>query len=104
MRFKSEKDAHEHVKNTENRREQVTPRSLALIPAAAARYKLRVCHRRRRKKTEGIGDSFFFFFFPFLVQSPPPRSTFPRVARVAALGTLSFGLEMFSSPAATFAS
>lgn len=73
-RFESEKEEREHVKNTENRREQVTPRSLALIRPRPS-YKLRVCHRRRRKRTEGIGE-FLFFFFPSLparVQFPSPR-------------------------------
>lgn len=79
-RFKSEKEEREHVKNTENRREQVTPRSLALIRPRPS-YKLRVCHRRRRKRTEGIGEFLLFFSLSSLpLAFNFPLLAFPRAA------------------------
>lgn len=87
-RFKSEKEEREHVKNTENRREQVTPRSLALIRPRPS-YKLRVCHRRRRKRTEGIGE--FLLFFSLLSPSRSiSLSSRSHVQRVTLLGLYDF--------------
>lgn len=88
-RFKSEKEEREHVKNTENRREQVTPRSLALIRPRPS-YKLRVCHRRRRKE-DGRYRRVPSFFFSLLSPSRSiSLSSRSHVQRVTLLGLYDF--------------